>query len=311
MVDEYMDGKEGRWKMKYKIVIWGIGAVYNKHVNLLKYSEIKKEIEVVAVTSNDISPKVNTIDGFVAIELCELDSFEYDYLLIMNDTFYKEIREMAIEMGVEAGKIIHYKVLEIPHFEFEQYIKLKESRLSIISNNCWGGTVYNTLGLECISPFKNLFLEDDSYLRMLYELQYYLQCDPSFGGFAIDIHSGKKYPILKLDDVLVHCNHDDDYETAVWNWNRRLKKINMDNLFIEMYTDNKESAEKFIQLDEFTRKICFVPFECNEKGLWHLKLGSGQTDFWQAVLSNAGNGKNSLSYNIIDLLSGNPCNRCE
>lgn len=295
--------------MKYKIVIWGVGAVYNKHVNLLKYYEVKNEIEVVAVTSNDISSKTRTIDGFNAIELNELGSLEYDYLLIMNDVFYKEIREMAIEMGVESERIIHYKVLEIPNLVFEQYIKLKESRISIISNNCWGGTVYHTLGLECISPFKNLFLEDDSYLRMLCNLEYYLHCVPSFGGWAIDIHSGKKYPILKLDDVLLHCNHDDDYEAAVQNWNRRLKKINKDNLFVEMYTEQRENAEKFIQLHEYTKKVCFVPFACNEKGLWHLELGSGQTGFWEAVLSNAANGKNSLSYNLIDLLNGEPCHR--
>lgn len=295
--------------MKYRIVIWGIGAVYNKHVNLLKYYEVKNEIEVVAVTSNDISSKTRIIDGFPVIELNELCSLKYDYLLIMNDTFYREIRETAIEMGVEEERIIHYKVLEIPHLVFEQYIKLKESRISIISNNCWGGTVYNTLGLECISPFKNLFLEDDSYLRMLYNLEYYLCCTPSFGGCAIDIHSGKEYPILRLDDVLVHCNHDDSYETAAQNWSRRLKKMNMDNLFIEMYTDQRENAEKFIRLNQYTHKVCFVPFECNERGLWYLELGTGQSDFWEAVLSNARNGKNSLSYNIIDLLNGKPCHR--
>lgn len=297
--------------MKYKVVVWGTGAVYNKHVNLLKYYELKNEIEIIAITSKDLSVKVRSLDGFTAIEPKKLKQLKYDYLLIMNDVFYNEIRETAMKMGVKAEKILHYKILEIPHLVFEQYIKLKESRISIISNNCWGGTVYNTLGLECISPFKNLFLEDDSYLRMLNDLQYYIQCEPTFGGKAIDIHSGKKYPILKLDDVLVHCNHDDDYESAIQNWNRRLKKINMDNLFIEMYTDKKESAEKFIQLNRFTKKVCFVPFECTQKCLCHLDLYSEQTEFWETVLSNAAIGKNGLAYNIIDLLNGETIYRLE
>ena len=36
--------------MKYRLVIWGTGAVYNRHVNLLKYYELKNEIEIIAVT---------------------------------------------------------------------------------------------------------------------------------------------------------------------------------------------------------------------------------------------------------------------
>lgn len=295
--------------MKYKIAVWGMGAVYNKHVNLLKYYEAKSEIEVVAVTANNIPWNAAAIDGFKLIELNELISLSYDYLLIMNDIYFKEIKQTAIELGVEKEKIMHYRALEIPGFVFEKYIKLKESRISIISNNCWGGTVYNTLGLECISPFKNLFLEDDSYLRMLRALPYYLNCPPRFGGFAVDVHSGKKYPVLKLDDVLLHCNHADNYEDAVETWNRRLKKINMGHLFVEMYTEKKENAREFIQLDEFEKKICFVPFVSNERGMYYLERYSGQTEFWETVISNARNGKNSLSYNIIDLLNGEQCSR--
>lgn len=80
----------------------GTGGAYNKHVNLLKYYELKNEIKVVAVTSYDLSPKIKAIDSFAAIGLSELNSLEYDYLIIMSDVYYKEIRDKAIGIGVKA-----------------------------------------------------------------------------------------------------------------------------------------------------------------------------------------------------------------
>lgn len=295
--------------MKYKLAVWGIGAVYNKHLNLLRYYELKNEIEVVAVTANDL-PAAKAIDGYKLIHPSALPAVEFEYMMIMNDASFMEIRETALSIGIAAKKILSYKILDIPNLEFDQYIKLKKSQISIISNNCWGGTIYNTLGMECLSPFKNLFLTDDSYLRMLGNLDYYLDCEPEFGGFGTDVHSGNIYPVLKLDDVLIHCNHDSDHETAIRNWNRRLLKLNRENLFIEMYTEDEKCAQNFIQMQGFKKKICFVPFRNNEKGLYELELRPGQSEFWEIVISSARNGGNSIAYNIIDLLNGKECSRC-
>lgn len=295
--------------MKHRLVVWGIGAVYNKHLNLLRYYEWKNEIEVAAVTANNL-PDARTMDGYRLVHPAMLSTVAFEYMMIMNDAAFMEIRETALSMGIAAEKILNYKILDIPDLEFDQYIKLKESRISIISNNCWGGTIYNTLGMECLSPFKNLFLEDDSYLRMLGNLDYYLGCKPESGGFETDVHSGNIYPILKLDDVLIHCNHDSEYETAIRNWNRRLVKLNRDNLFIEMYTEDEKYAAEFIRMQGFEKKICFVPFKGSEKGLFKLELRPGQAEFWEVVISSARNGGNSIAYNIIDLLNGKECSRC-
>ena len=64
--------------MKYKIIVWGIGAIYNKHLNILKYYEHKNEIEIVGITATDI-PKVRTIDGYQVVSLNELTFLKYDY----------------------------------------------------------------------------------------------------------------------------------------------------------------------------------------------------------------------------------------
>lgn len=36
-------------------------------------------------------------------------------------------------------------ILQIPYFNFEKYVQLSKSRISILSNNCWGGVVYKTI----------------------------------------------------------------------------------------------------------------------------------------------------------------------
>ncbi|MCA5011100.1 DUF1919 domain-containing protein, partial [Clostridioides difficile] len=89
---------------------------------------------------------------------------------------------------------------------------------------------------------------------------YYLGCPFELSKFAIDINSKEQYPVMRLDDVEVHCCHEKVPDKAKENWNRRLEKINWDNLFIAMYTEDKSIAEAFLDID-FEKKICFVPFE--------------------------------------------------
>ena len=289
--------------MKYRVVIWGMGVAYNRYANLLKYYEIQNEIEVVAITSNHI-PRAHFLDGYTIIPPEELNSVDYSYLIIMSDKYFGDIRKYVLNMGVQPEKILNYKILDIPYFDFHKYVCLKESRISIISNNCWGGVIYNTLGMECLSPFKNLFLNDGSYICMLKNLDYYLGCEPEFGGYGTDVHTGKEYPIIQLDDVSIHCNHDNAYEAAVLNWNRRVKKINRNNLFVEMYTSDRKIMREFSRLREFDKKICFVPFQCNESGCCYLQSTSEQAEFWETVLDSARYGARSMSYHLIDMLNG-------
>lgn len=163
--------------------------------------------------------------------------------------------------------------------------------------------MYKSLGMECLSPFKNLFVEDDDYIRLLTNLKGYLGEKIQFLHFATDEHSKKKYPVMKIGDVSIHCNHDDNPESAARNWERRCAKINYDNLFVEMYTESPEVADRFQAMEQFEKRICFVPFESKNKNAIKLELCGRQTEFWEAVNSNAANGNNCLTYDLIGLLS--------
>ena len=288
--------------MNYKIIIWGLGGVYNKHLNVIKYFESTQSIEVIALTANNL-PDISILDGYRVVPVTMIQSLDYDYIMIMNDVHFTDIVKTALENGVLRERILTVRILEIPNLNFNEYIRLKKSRLSIISNNCWGGIVYNNLGMECLSPFKNLFVEDDDYIRLLTNLKGYLEERIRFSHYAIDEHSKKEYPVMMIGDIAIHCNHDDNPETAARNWEKRCEKLNYNNLFIEMYTENPEIADQFQAMERYEKKICFVPFESGNENAFRLELHGRQTEFWEAVNSNAGNGNNCFTYDMIGLLN--------
>ncbi|MCI8312757.1 MAG: DUF1919 domain-containing protein [Lachnospiraceae bacterium] len=294
--------------MNYKIIIWGLGNIYNKHVNLVKYFEMNNQIEVVALTATSI-PDFSYVDGYPLISPNEISDIYYDYIIVMNDKHFENIVIDAIKYGVLREQILPYRILEIPFLDFREYIKLKKSNISIISNNCWGGAVYHTLGLECQSPFKNLFVNDEDYIKLLQKLDYYMLCELKLDHYDIDVHSNQRYPVMLLDNIYVHCNHDNNPDEVIKKWNRRKLKLNYNNLFVEMYTENKEIANDFLKLNQYIKKICFVPFDNSSKELIQLKSYPGQKEFHEVVNSNARIGNNSLDYKIVDLLNGKVINR--
>ena len=169
--------------------------------------------------------------------------------------------------------------------------------------------MYHTLGMECLSPFKNLFIEDEDYIKLLQNLCDYLKIPLEFLRYGTDVHSKAKYPIMKLGDIAVHCNHDEKVEDALEKWNRRLQKINYDNLFVELYTLNGDIAEKFVSLKQYSRKICFVPFQACCENMFQLKFNPVQKEFYQAVNSSASISGNA--YYLVDLLLGSIRQRIE
>lgn len=262
-----------------KLLLWGIGNIYNVSINLINHFESIGGIEVVALTAKEIPAHIKYIDGYPVIDVREISHLDYDYIMVMSEEHYWGIFHEITARGIPSDKIIPCKILKIPNLDIEDYFYLKESRLSIISNNCWGGMVYNILGLECISPFKNLFFLDEDYIKLLENLEYYLSIEPKAAGwdclyenleYKVVRFEDRRYPMIALNDIMVRCNHMKNHEEALEKWNSRRKKFNFDNIFVEMSTDNKYMAEKFQTMDKFPKKVCFVSWKTNEKGLVYL-----------------------------------------
>lgn len=159
--------------------------------------------------------------------------------------------------------------LKVKLIQYKNRIGLKNKDFTIISNNCWGGFVYQKFGLEYKTPFIGLFLFAPDYIKLLENFEELIFTDISF----IDINKSKyinhiknenKNPIYPVgvigDDIEIHFLHYKSEKEALIKWNKRIKRINLNNMIIK-FSDRdlctRELIKKFDSL-KFNNKICFV-----------------------------------------------------
>lgn len=120
----------------------------------------------------------------------------------------------------------------------------KERNFSIICNNCMAGFIYHRLHMQ-FSPTINLWIGDtvEDYIRMLLNLSDYFNKDLVF------IHDGvRKYPRAWLGDVKIGFNHYKDEEEAREAWNKRLKRVLWDELYVIVYARDGISEADYQKL---------------------------------------------------------------
>lgn len=255
----------GKNKKQYKILIYGTGQLYNANLNLIKMYEARGDFEVIGVTSNDANMK-NKIDGYDFINKNILSGINFDFCLVAVAEFESIKREVGF-YGIDTQKLIPIRILSIPYLTFERYVRLKQSKLSILARNCWGGVCYHYLGLEFLSPTINMFFQAKDFNKFLNNLEYYLSIPMEYvrNEYREDIR--KYYPVGKLDDVYVYLNHYESFEEATLCWERRKVRINKDNLLVITSTTSIKEAEEFDKL-QYDNKCAFVPFDSNLKSAY-------------------------------------------
>lgn len=145
--------------------------------------------------------------------------------------------------------------------------RLKRADFSIISNNCWAGSVYRYYGLPYQTPTVGLYFFADDYIKFVYDLHHYISTPLEFITSAESFHAetlqrrGETNNVIaRLDDIEVVFLHYHNKQEAKEKWERRTQRINWDNIFIkfsEMNECNTEDLLKFDSLD-FPNKICLT-----------------------------------------------------
>lgn len=158
--------------------------------------------------------------------------------------------------------------------------------------------------MEFLSPFINMFEHDEDYIRLVNNLEYYLALKLRFERMGYNSVLEINYPICKLGDVELHFNHYVSMEEVEQKWYERIQRINWDNLFIMMFTESRQSLERFDCLP-YNKKVCFVPFESLVQSAFYLQVKSrkGMEDvpFWEIVCKTASGPLHD--YDLIELLS--------
>lgn len=158
--------------------------------------------------------------------------------------------------------------------------------MTIISNNCWGTFVYQRLGVEYASPFVNLFIAPDCYLRLLRDLPGYLAQPLGFVPHskhafinALRTEHKNSYPIATLGDIELQMLHYDSPEQAAEEWARRVQRVDYSRLMVKFDDTNNATAEQVLEFHAmpYARKVCFVGVPLPEQPLdagliWHAGL---------------------------------------
>lgn len=242
-----------------KCLIWGTGVNFKENYYLIKYYELKKEISVIGVTSNDCF--YNSIYGYKFIEKRFITQYTFDYLIIMSTSpvTINSIRKETQEYGIPDIKLIPIKVMQLYGFDFEKYKKIKTDIPTIFAPNCWGGLLYNSMGLPFNSPLINMFVDHNDYIKFLKQPEYYLKCSLELSEMIYKEELQHYYPIVNCDDIKLYFNHYKTFEDAQNCWNRRKKRINWNNTIVMFYDENIQLINEFLKLP-YKNKICFSPY---------------------------------------------------
>ena len=282
-----------------RVFIWGTGIEYDRNMLLFKYYQLIEAFTIVGITSKDCY--YSHIDGIKFYSKEEIASVEFDYLIICASNIYHEINLEANKLGVGDDKILSVSALAIPGFQLERYIKLKNSHLSIIANNCWGGLTYHYLGLKFDSPFINMFVKDEEYIKILEDL-HCLKEELVLSETKYNDDLNITYPVYAINGLKLYMNHYSDFEQAEQKWSERLKRMNWNNLFVMMYTENEKYAELFEKLP-YSKKVCFVPFETDLPSALFLPIMGNKTEPFYNVVNKCAQGI-YRGYDVWDLLEG-------
>lgn len=228
--------------------------------------KIKKEIESAECILTKIytfdTPVWKYVDDLEVVNISEIkkDFADFDYIIIADKFQYEEYFK-NIEKYVSYLRILNgERIVAYIGFDLKYFLKLLESEICIISDSCWGGMLYHSLGMRMNSVLINTSVEPEDYLEFCRHMDYYLSC-------PMELYSERSAwcpPIGILGGkVKIMFNHYLNFQEGVDNWNKRVKRINYRNIFVQM--SNFSNYEQVEQFNELSIK--------NKVGFWPIKTG--------------------------------------
>lgn len=124
--------------------------------------------------------------------------------------------------------------------------KYSNGDITIISNNCIAGVIYNILGIRFCSPTINQWMKMTEYLEFVKDLRFWMDCD-----LFEDLEESKKwnFPVGYLQSntdqskrVYLYMNHYLSFAEGKAKWEERKKRIIWDKLYV-IYDFNDKDCD--------------------------------------------------------------------
>ncbi len=138
---------------------------------------------------------------------------------------------------------------------------LHNKNFSLIASNCNGAFILHDLGMRFNSPFVNLWIQPKQFIKLLSDLELYMNADLEFIS-----EDGIEYPIGKINDVNIYFQHYSNCEEALDKWNKRKERINYDNLFVMLTERDNCTYDDLVSFDllPIKNKVVFTRNEYPE-----------------------------------------------
>ncbi|MDO5859583.1 DUF1919 domain-containing protein [Methanobrevibacter sp.] len=250
---------------KIIVVADNVNSCFN--VDLLNEEIRKNRLQVVGVLFNEINLDADNVKVFKSFE--EIKDIEFDYFITLRSD--KKVYDEIIDEHHFKQKIIPAHAFKVNHFDFRDYIMLLDNVPSVICNNHWGGLLFNRLGLRYNSPFVNTKISSEDFIRLAQNFDHYMSQELK------QVKSEEKYPIAKLDDILINFDTYDSFKDAKNDWDRRKQRINYDNLVFEAIIEDIDVARQFDSLD-LSKRLCFCPESLSDRCIDFTYLSKGNYD---------------------------------
>lgn len=154
-------------------------------------------------------------------------------------------------------------------------IGLKNKDFSIISNNCWGGLVYDRYRIKYLSPTIGLWIPPKDFIKFICNLEFYIKndiqkisyLDSHVKNLLIERKKAGKYKcelediiIGRIIDIDIIFLHYDSFDSARNKWNRRKQRINYKNIIYKFNDQNCLEEEDFFKFQDLCldNKIFFT-----------------------------------------------------
>jgi len=148
-------------------------------------------------------------------------------------------------------------------------MRLRNRRVSIISNDCWGGRMCKFYNLEFHSPFVGLFICGPDYVAILEHpevlelpLRFFDVGKSRYIDFLTKVGQ-LSHPAAYLGDtgLEIHFLHYENEEVALAKWSRRVKRIDWNNAIVK-FSDRDVCDDELIRRFDrlpYPVKVCFTP----------------------------------------------------
>lgn len=144
--------------------------------------------------------------------------------------------------------------------------RIKNKNITIISNNCWGGFMYQSCNLPYSSPLIGLYFYAPEYIKFLKNLRYNIEQPLRFikkedSKYSEYISDNYIIGVLGNTGIEIVFMHYKSEEEVLSKWERRKSRIDYNNMIVKFSDSDPCRNDKYIyEFDKlpFKNKVCFT-----------------------------------------------------